>query len=118
MIIEVGYSIYGRKGWSPSFFRWCWNFGNCKAISFALDLGLTSIIVEGDSKVIVKTLKCEDASFATFGHLISSTKFSMDAFNSISFSHTRRLYNSITHNLARYTRYVNRYSSALSWCTL
>ena len=64
-----------------------------KAISFALDLGLTSIIVEGDSEVIVKTLKCEDASFATFGRLISSTKFSMDAFNSISFSHTRRLYN-------------------------
>ena len=85
-----------------------------KATSFALDLGLTSIIVEGDSEVIVKTLKCEDASFATFGRLISSTKFSMDAFNSISFSHTRRLYKFVTHNLAKYTRYVNRCSSAPS----
>lgn len=61
-----------------------------KAISFTLDLGLTSIIVEGDSEVIIKALKCEDAYFATFGHLIFSTKFSMDAFSSISFSHTRR----------------------------
>ena len=85
-----------------------------KTTSFALDLGLTSIIVEGDFEVIVKDLKCEDASFATFGHLISSTKFSMDAFNSISFSHTRRLYNFVTHNLAKYTRYVNRCSSAPS----
>ena len=85
-----------------------------KAISFALDLGLTSIIVEGDSEVIIKALKCEDTSFAIFGHLIYSTKFSMDAFKSISFSHTRRLYNSVTHNLDKYTRYVNRCSTALS----
>ena len=33
-----------------------------EAISFTLDLGLTSIIVEGDYEVIIKALKCEDAS--------------------------------------------------------
>ena len=59
-----------------------------KAISFALDKGLNSVIVEGDSEVIIKVLQREDASFATFGHLISTTKLPIVAFSSISFSHT------------------------------
>ena len=90
MTIEVGYSIYGilaEKVRLPPSSDDVETLAAARAISFALDLGLTSIIVEGDSEVIVKVLKCEDASLATFGHSISSTKFSMDAPNSISLSY-------------------------------
>ena len=81
-----------------------------KAISFALELGLHSVIIEGDSEVIIKALKSEEVSFASFGHLISAAKVSLVAFSSISFSHTHRLANSATHNLAKHAKYVSSYS--------
>ena len=57
-----------------------------KAITFAFESGLSSVVVEGDSEIIVKALRSEDESFATFGQIISTAKLSMDAFCSISFS--------------------------------
>ena len=80
-----------------------------KAISFALDIGLNSIIVEGDSEVIINFLQHEEALFATFGHLISTTKVSIVACSSIFFSHTHILSNFIAYNLAKHTRHISSY---------
>lgn len=54
-----------------------------KAISFAFESGLSSIIGEGDSEFIIKALSSEDESFTTFGHLISTAKLSIGAFCSL-----------------------------------
>ena len=78
-----------------------------KAISFALDLGFSSIILEEDLETIIKALRNNEESFASYGHLLSSTKSSIDAFNDISYSHICRLGNSITYNLARHVRHAS-----------
>ena len=78
-----------------------------RAISFALELHLPSIIVEGDSEVIISALRSKEESFTSFGHLISSIKQSLGIFSCISFSHTHRTGNSLTHNLAQYTRHID-----------
>ena len=78
-----------------------------RAISFALELHLPSVIVEGDSELIIPTLQSEEESFTSFGHLISSIKQSLGIFSCISFSHTRTAGNSLTHNLAQYTRHID-----------
>ena len=45
-----------------------------KALIFAKYIGLSSLILEGDSKLIINTLKSEESSFAAYGHLIEEAK--------------------------------------------
>ena len=45
-----------------------------RAITFAHEMDLSSIIIEGDSEVVVKTLRSEGESFVTYGHLLASEK--------------------------------------------
>jgi len=61
-------------------------------------------------EVVIKALKSDDSSLASFGTLISFAKLYMDAFVSIFFfPHTQRLGNSIAHNLAKHARHVSGY---------
>ena len=55
--------------------------------------------------MIIKALKNEEDSLAPFGHILAAAKTSTDA-SCISFSHIRRLGNSIAHNLAKHARHV------------
>lgn len=45
-----------------------------KALIFAKDIGLSSLILKGDSELIINPLKSEGASFAAYGHLIEEAK--------------------------------------------
>ena len=71
------------------------------AITLTMDLNLPSFIVEGDSEVVISALRKEDESFSSFGYLICSIKHYLAFFNCFSFSHTRRLGNSLAHSLAK-----------------
>lgn len=72
-----------------------------KTILFAHDCGFSSIILEGDSEVVIKALQSNEDSFASFGHPLFSLKNTIDAFDFISFFHTRRAGNSISHLLTK-----------------
>ena len=63
---------------------------DARAINFAAELGFSSVIIEGDSEAIIKALKSNEESLATYGHMISAVRPAIDAFRNISFSHTRR----------------------------
>ena len=41
-----------------------------KVMVFAHEIGLSSIILVGDSKVVIKALRSDDESLASFVHLI------------------------------------------------
>ena len=82
-----------------------------KAILFAHDCGFSSIILKGDSEVVIKALQSNEDSFASFGHLLSSLKNTIDAFDFISFSHTRRAGNSIVYYLTKHARHVSGIST-------
>ncbi|XP_065621510.1 uncharacterized protein LOC136064118 [Quercus suber] len=41
-----------------------------KVVTFAQDIGLTSVIVEGDLEIIINSLKSDHEFFVTYGHLI------------------------------------------------
>lgn len=78
-----------------------------RAISFALDHGFSSSILEEDLETIIKALWNNEESFASYGHPLSSAKSFIDAFSDISYSHIRRLGNSIAYNLARHIKHVS-----------
>ena len=59
-----------------------------QVVNFALDLSLTSIMIEDDLEIIIKALYIEDESFSSYDHLIVETKFYLASFSSFQFSHT------------------------------
>ena len=61
-----------------------------RALAFANEIGLSSINLVGDSKVVIKALRSDDESFTSLGHLIADAKSFIDAFSDISFSHIRK----------------------------
>ena len=81
-----------------------------QAITLAMDLNLPSFIVEGDSEVVISALRKEEESFSSFGHLLFSIKHYLAFCNCFSFSHTRRLGNSLAHSLAKYARTIDGFS--------
>ena len=83
-----------------------------KALNFAAELGLSSVVVEGYSEIAIKALLSEDISFADHGHLVEEAKLIFALFSFCIFSHVKRQGNSVAHCLARHARHV---SSKLVW---
>ena len=77
------------------------------------ELNLSSIILEGDSKVVIEALRSGDEPLDSFVHLIIYAKSYAYTFSSISFSHTRRQDNSITPNLNRHAKHVSNLSMCM-----
>lgn len=73
-----------------------------KSFYFALDIGASSIILEGDLECIISALKYNIALLATYGHLIVEAKSLVRNFSDVVLCHTRRQGNLATHNIARY----------------
>ena len=61
-----------------------------KAFKFGLDLRLSSIVLEGNSKNTIDALLSEDASLANFGHLIDEAKMLANQFVDVEFTHVKR----------------------------
>ena len=56
-----------------------------KALSFAHEICIFSIILEGDLEIIISSFGGKDESFDSFGHMISIFKILKEEFRSISF---------------------------------
>ena len=78
-----------------------------RAILLAKELNLSSITLEGDSKIINRALQDAEQSFATFGNLIEEIKFHADSFLNCNFSYVKRKGNSVAHSLARHAKHVS-----------
>ena len=81
-----------------------------KALKFALELGLSVIVFEGDSKNAIDALLSEEVSVANIGHLIEEAKLYGDQLDEVEFSHVKRQGNKAAHNIARHAKHVS------SWC--
>ena len=77
---------------------------------FAQELGLVDFVLEGDSEVVINSLRSNEVSFSLFGHLLESAKSMLVSSTCIKFSHVRRSGNKIAHNLARHARNVRSLS--------
>jgi len=81
-----------------------------KALCLANDLGLSSIVLEGDSKITMDALAGENSSLAEYGHLVDEANELAKDFAYIEFRHVLRQKNSAAHNIARHARHVSEYS--------
>ena len=79
-----------------------------RATSFALEIGLSSFILEGDAQAVIKILNSEEESFSPFDHILASAKYLTDT-SRISCSHVHRIGNFVAYNLAKHARHVSGY---------
>ena len=61
-----------------------------KAISFALELGVEKVVLEGDSETIIQALNANSNYVNTFGHIIEDIRALALNFVSFCFSHVKR----------------------------
>ena len=72
-----------------------------RAVEFALEIGITSAIFEGDSDNITKDLNNLEPSLALHGHLIQDVKLLESIFNCINSVHVHCQGNNVAHALDR-----------------
>nr|POF08281.1 putative ribonuclease h protein [Quercus suber] len=78
-----------------------------KALQFARDIGLSSIILEGDSKITIDGLKSTYASLNEYGHLLVEAKEVAKQMEAVEFLHVPRQANKSAHNIAKHARHVS-----------
>ena len=83
-----------------------------RALEFALELGITHVVLEGDSKVVMDALAEGDVSLSSYGLLIANAKSVSHDFFQLLYSHVKRECTKVTHSLARHAIIV---SSFIVW---
>ena len=78
-----------------------------RVFRFASDCGFSSVILEGDSKIVFKALSCDNVFLSLFSNLVDEIKSLAKNLRIVTFSHTHTQSNSITHNLTKRTRHVS-----------
>ena len=77
-----------------------------RVMSFAQELGISEFMLEGDSEMVINSLRSKEASLSSFGHFLESAKSLLVTSKCIAFSHVYRTGNKVAHNLARHARHV------------
>ena len=72
-----------------------------RAILFAKEVGLTSVVFEGDAANIIRDLRSSETLHSAYGLVIEDAKTMLRDFQAYSLSHTRRSGNMVAHALAR-----------------
>ena len=68
-----------------------------KALQFAKALELSSIILEGDSKIAIDGLKSKEISIAEYGHLLDEAKEIAAQLEDVKFNYVQRQANKSAH---------------------
>ena len=61
-----------------------------RAALFAVEVGITSAVLKGDSDIVYKDLSSLEPSLALHGHIIHDVKQLASYFSCIRFTHTHR----------------------------
>ena len=82
-----------------------------RALEFGHEIGLTEAILEGDSELIVNSLKTGRATMASVEPLIQDATLFLVLYMKLLCSHCRRNDNKLAHNLAGFSIHVPNYSA-------
>ena len=72
-----------------------------EAVRFALQLGLTDVVFEGDSESITIAINSGNPCYSSYGHILDNVKALVLNFVSISFLHVKRQRNAVADKLAK-----------------
>ena len=72
-----------------------------KAVQFALELGITRVVFEGDSAVVINALLHGAGAFASFGNILDDIRMLSAVFHFVHFVFVNRHCNSVADALAK-----------------
>ena len=72
-----------------------------EAVRFALQLGLTDVVFEGDFESITMAINSGNPCFSSYGHILDDVKALVLNFVSVSFLHVKRQGNVVADKLAK-----------------
>ena len=81
-----------------------------RAMTFSQELGIAEFMLEGDSEVVINSLRSKEASLSSFGHLLQSAKSTLVTSKCIAFFYVRRTCNKVARNIARHARHITSLS--------
>lgn len=77
-----------------------------QVVQFALEIGLTRVVFEGDSAVIIRALIHANGEVASYGNILEDIRLQVPAFQFVAFSHVSHICNSIADALANKAKLV------------
>ena len=80
-----------------------------RALEFGNEISISEAVLEGDSELIIESLKVGGNTIASVEPLIQDTIVFSSFFSKLLFSHCRRDGNKLAHSLARYSINVSDY---------
>lgn len=84
-----------------------------RVLIFTQEVGISSILLEGDLEKMINSLRNGEVTFAFYDHLIhEEEKFIAESFVDFNVSHINKQGNFVAYNLAKHARYV---SDLLVW---
>ncbi|XP_065634433.1 uncharacterized protein LOC136069632 [Quercus suber] len=72
-----------------------------RAVQFALEIGLTQVVVEGDSVIVIEALQNGSGQFASYGNILEDVRSLLSHFQYVVFSYSSRVCNSVADALAK-----------------
>ena len=77
-----------------------------RAIQFALEIGLSCVVVEGDSAVVINALLNGTSKLASYGNILDDIRVQASAFQSVDFIHVSHVCNSVVDALAKKASFI------------
>ena len=77
-----------------------------RAVQVALEIGLTRVVFEGDSAVIISALIHANGEVASYGNILEDIRLQVAAFQFVAFSHVSCICNSVADALANKAKSV------------
>ena len=75
-----------------------------KAIEFAIDVGFSKLVLEGDNVNVMQAISSQEANISLLGNVVEDIKLLISGLQWVSISHTRCSGNKVAHVLAQHAR--------------
>uniref|UniRef100_A0A7N2R3V3 RNase H type-1 domain-containing protein n=1 Tax=Quercus lobata TaxID=97700 RepID=A0A7N2R3V3_QUELO len=82
-----------------------------RAIQFAIEVGITDVVIEGDNAMIMGSIVKKDLSGARLGHIFMDIQALLMELTWFSISSVKREANTVAHSLTRYTKNASESAS-------
>ena len=78
-----------------------------KALEFAMDIGFSDIVIEGDCVQVINAIKASKANLSLLGHVVEDIQVLILGLRWAEVRWVKRSANLVTHNLARYAKNIS-----------
>nr|POF10641.1 hypothetical protein CFP56_27199 [Quercus suber] len=77
-----------------------------RALEFAIDIGFSELVIEGDSAQVLNSLRSTDTNMSRLGHIFADIQCLVAGLQWVEVKLVKRVANGVAHSLARYAKTI------------